>query len=139
MASDALEIVAGSSLVIAVGLAMMGYWPMPFAGMEILLLAWALTRPCQAQWRMVISVNTDVVEIERERSGEQDRYRVRRSWAWVRLLPLHYRLHQNRLAFRSYGIDIEVGDFLIEEERLSPEQKLRWAISAPKLLGLSQN
>ena len=42
MASDALEIVAGSSLVIAVGLAMMGYWPMPFAGMEILLLAWAL-------------------------------------------------------------------------------------------------
>ena len=88
---------------------------------------------------MVISVNTDVVEIERERSGEQDRYRVRRSWPRVRLLPLHYRLYQNRLAFRSYGIDIEVGDFLIEEERLSPEQKLRWAISAPKSLGLSQN
>lgn len=117
MAWDALEIVASGSLVIAVGLACGTANAVCRDSDFVAGMGAVLSGHCQAQWRMVISVNTDVVETERERSGAQDRYRMRRSWARVWLLPLHYRLHQNRLATCSYGTDIELGDFLIEEER----------------------
>ncbi len=113
------------SLTIALGFAALGFWPvLPFAGLELALLWWAVSWVNRrAAAREFIRVDECSVTVEKwsPRSGrnEGDRraWSFQRPWTRVELQagqPAHW---PSRLVFRSRGQTVEVGAFLTDGER----------------------
>ena len=123
-------LVASVSLTVAGGFALLGFWPiLPFAGLELLLLAWALyTTARRAERREVVRVNEDTVEVERGIRQPEQRWTLQKAWAQVRVVRSRHRLHPSRLLICSHGQQIEIGSFLVEHERLELARELRSAI-----------
>lgn len=99
--------------------AVQGFWPvLPFAGLEMLVLAWALRasfarRRCSET--ITISERDVLIELcDRERRSQ---IVFSRHWAQVKLRSPVSRLHPSRLTIESHGRALEVGRFLTEEER----------------------
>jgi uncharacterized membrane protein len=118
--------IATNSLLIAAFLAFKGFWPvLPFAGLELALLGWALRdglrRRSQAQ---VITVGPREVTIFNRHPGRYGEMVFSRHWARVTLRrprawsPL-------RLWIESHGRRCEIGAFLTEEERVELGRRLR--------------
>lgn len=107
------------SLGIAGFLALRGMWPiLPFAGLEMLLLGWALHVSLQRRHHsQTILLTDDRVRIETRSGGRCDRVEFTRHWARVTLRRADTRLHPSRLMIESHGRSYEVGGFLNEEER----------------------
>jgi uncharacterized membrane protein len=124
-----------------------GFWPvLPFAGLEMLVLAWALkTSLARREQGQSIFIDDDVVRIESRhglpRGAETIKLVFPRYWAQVKLLRAHTPLHPSRLTIESHGRACEVGQFLTEEERRSVAGRLARAIGrvseAPPLAGAS--
>jgi uncharacterized membrane protein len=96
-----------------------GFWPvLPFAGLEMLVLGWALrVSLARRHQRETITVSDAEVSVE-QRSGEERLQVVfPRHWAQVKLRRPSSRLHPSRLMIESHGRGCEVGSFLTEEER----------------------
>lgn len=123
--------VALTSLAVSIAFASMGFWPvLPFAGMELAGLGIALyVTARRAQVREVVSVSSDRVAVERGREGPEQRWETQRAWAQVRLLRPRSPLRTSRLIIRSHGSEVEVGPFLIDEERQRLAGDLRAAIA----------
>jgi uncharacterized membrane protein len=109
----------GVSFVIAGAFAALGFWPiLPFAGLEMLLLAWALHASlARRHCREAITVSDREVLIERCERGREARVLFSRHWSQVKLRRPVSRLHPSRLVIESHGRALEVGRFLTEEER----------------------
>jgi len=107
------------SFAIAGVMAARGYWPvMPFAGLEMLLLGWALkTSLRRRKQRQTITVSERDVLVESRSGSECVQVVFPRHWAQVKLRRPASRLHPSRLVIESHGRACEVGDFLTEEER----------------------
>jgi uncharacterized membrane protein len=100
-------------------LALKGFWPiLPFAGLEMALLAWALKVSLERRFHsQTITVTESDVSIEsRERAGAE-RVVFPRHWAQVKLRRPAASLHPSRLTIESHGRQCELGSFLTEEER----------------------
>jgi uncharacterized membrane protein len=100
-------------------LALKGFWPvLPFAGLEMALLGWALKVSLERRFhRQTITLTEADVEIEscvRERCA---RLVFPRHWAQVKLRRPAARHHPSRLTIESHGRQCELGSFLTEEER----------------------
>jgi uncharacterized membrane protein len=100
-------------------LALKGFWPvLPFAGLEMALLGWALKVSLERRFhRQSITVTEAEVQIElcvRERCA---RLVFPRHWAQVKLRRPAARHHPSRLTIESHGRQCELGSFLTEEER----------------------
>jgi uncharacterized membrane protein len=104
---------------IAIGMALHGLWPiLPFAGLEMLVLGWALHASMQRRhWMQVITVTDDQVAVETHERNTHDRIVFPRHWAQVKLRRADTHLHPSRLTIESHGRSYEVGGFLTEEER----------------------
>jgi uncharacterized membrane protein len=100
-------------------LAMRGFWPvLPFAGLEMALLAWALRAALERRFhRETITVTESDVSIERCDRQRCSRVVFPRHWAQVKLRRPAARLHPSRLTIESHGRQCELGSFLTEEER----------------------
>jgi uncharacterized membrane protein len=100
-------------------LAVRGFWPvLPFAGLEIALLAWALHTSLERRFhRETIIVTEADVSIERRDREHSSRVVFPRHWAQVKLRSPAARLHPSRLTIESHGRQCELGSFLTEEER----------------------
>jgi uncharacterized membrane protein len=99
--------------------ALQGFWPvLPFAGLEIGLLAWAVRASMsRGSEREVIVVSEAQVVVER-RSPSGSRLSVfPRHWARVTLRDPRQARYPSRLAIESHGRSCEVGRFLTEDER----------------------
>jgi uncharacterized membrane protein len=99
--------------------ALQGFWPvLPFAGLEIGLLAWAVRASMRrGSEREVIVVSEAQVVVER-RSPNGSRLSVfPRHWARVTLRDPQPAQHPSRLTIESHGRSCEVGRFLTEDER----------------------
>jgi uncharacterized membrane protein len=99
--------------------ALQGFWPvLPFAGLEMLLLAWALKasfdRRREAQ---TITISEGDVSIEWRTGRGHSQVVFSRHWARVKLRRPASRLHPSRLMIESQGRALEIGRFLTEEER----------------------
>ena len=107
------------SFGIAGGLALLGYWPiLPFAGLEMVLLGWALRKSLgRRHHRQTITLSERDVRVEWRAGAEEMQVVFPRHWAQVKLRRSASRLHPSRLLIESHGRQCEVGDFLTEEER----------------------
>ncbi len=98
----------------------LGFWPvLPFAGAEMLLLAWALRANMARRFeRERIDVTDQEIVIEYTFANAVPRRIVfPRHWARVKIRRPKSPLHRTQLVIESRGQAWEVGRFLTEEER----------------------
>jgi uncharacterized membrane protein len=100
-------------------LAIQGFWPiLPFAGLEMLGLGWALKASLGRRFhRQTITVTDEQVCIESRDKVDTSQVVFPRHWAQVKLRRPASRLHPSRLTIESHGRQCEVGSFLTEAER----------------------
>jgi uncharacterized membrane protein len=100
-------------------LAYKGFWPiLPFAGLEMALLAWALKASLERRFHsQTITVTDADVAVESRQRHCRDRVVFPRHWAQVKLRRPAASLHPSRLTIESHGRQCELGSFLTEEER----------------------
>ncbi len=100
-----------------------------FAGFEITVLGIAfylcLSR---SQIREVISVNADVITVEKGRLQPQEHWECPRAWAQVRLENSPLKWYPSRLVIAYQGRQVEIGKFLNEEERRKLAGELQQAV-----------
>ena len=96
-----------------------GFWPiLPFAGLEMLLLGWALKASMERRHhRQTITVTDADVSVESRDRARCVQVVFPRHWAQVKLRRPASRLHPSRLTIESHGRQCELGTFLTEEER----------------------
>ena len=107
------------SFTIAGMMALHGLWPiLPFAGLEMLLLGWALAMTLR-RWHhsQIITVTEERVALETRNGAQREQFVFPRHWARVTLRRADTPLHPSRLMIESHGRSYEVGGFLTEEER----------------------
>jgi uncharacterized membrane protein len=115
------------TLAIALPLTVMGYWPvLPFAGLELGLLWWALRASmARRDHRQIITVTDETVAIEDSEPPKFERVVFPRHWAQVRIRGGGSPLQPTRLTVGSHGRHHEIGSFLNEQERLGLADKLK--------------
>ena len=96
-----------------------GFWPvLPFAGLEMALLGWALHASLgRRHHRQTITVDEADVRVESWHRAGRVEVVFPRHWAQVKLRRPSSRMHPSRLTIESHGRHCEVGSFLTEEER----------------------
>jgi uncharacterized membrane protein len=99
--------------------ALQGFWPvLPFAGLEMALLAWALKATFDRRRETeTITVSDEAVRVESVRRRLRSEVVFSRHWTQVTLRRPVSRLQPSRLTIESKGRELEVGRFLTEEER----------------------
>lgn len=107
------------SFAIAGFLALRGMWPvLPFAGLEMLVLACALRLSMRRRfWSQTIRLTEERVQVETRNGSRVQQIEFTRHWARVKLRDADFRLHPSRLLIESHGRTCEIGRFLNEEER----------------------
>ena len=107
----------------------LGFWPvLPFAGAEMLLLAWALHSNMQRRFEHeTIDISDSEVVISYSH-GKPARVVFPRHWARVKIRRPNSPLHRSHLVIESHGRAYEVGKFLTEEERRQLAAALRLRI-----------
>ncbi len=120
------------SLVIALGFAFLGLWPiLPFAGLELVALGICLflcarrSRHCE-----VITVDRITVRVEKGTNRPELRWDLPRAWVTVALQCQPAGWHPSRLVLRSHGKGVEVGSFLNEPERRQLAAELNAVVRA---------
>jgi uncharacterized membrane protein len=128
----AFLILAAVCLTIASAFALNGFWPvLPFAGIEVLALGVGMYLCVLAGREIeVVSVQGEVVAVEKGRDQPQRRWEFQRAWAQIRLLPPRERWYPTRLVIRSHGKEVQLGGFLNEAERQELAGALCQAISS---------
>jgi uncharacterized membrane protein len=98
-----------------------GFWPvLPFAGLEIALLAWVMRCSMMSgRERERIVVTVDSVTIEHRCAHGTQVSVFPRHWAKVKLHAPLAAHHPSRLTLESHGRACEVGRFLTEDARRS--------------------
>jgi uncharacterized membrane protein len=119
-----------TSFGIATLMAVQGFWPvLPFAGLEMLVLGWALRvslRNAHVVQRLAVSADTVRVDCTGTRSEEHLIFP--RHWAKVTLRAPYTALHPSRLLIESRGRTVEIGGFLTEDERRGLAAQLKQMI-----------
>jgi uncharacterized membrane protein len=107
------------SFSIAAIMASQGFWPvLPFAGLEMAFLGWALKTSMERRHhRETITVTDANVSVELRDRQHSVHLVFPRHWAQVKLRRPASRLHPSRLTIESHGRQCELGSFLTEAER----------------------
>lgn len=121
---------AALSLGIAGFCAWHGLWPvLPFAGLELALLAWALGDNLRrGRWSQQITITSARLRIDTRLDGQPVTVEFPRPWARVTLCTSRS-WHPSRLLIESSGRACEIGAFLTEEERLALHARLRLLVA----------
>lgn len=118
--------IAAVTLAIAATFGWLGYWlVLPFAGLEIGVLAWAFEAlDRRAGDYEFLRIRGDEILIERRRNDSLERRTLNSNWTQLVLMDLGAG-GKVKLALRSYGQETEFGSFLVDEERLKLARKLQ--------------
>ena len=118
--------IAAVTLLIASVFSSLGYWLiLPFAGLEIGVLAWAFDALAKrADDYESLRICGDEILIERREGGNLERRTLNCQWAQL-VLVMASPGGRVGLALRSHGRDTEVGAFLTDEDRLGLAEELR--------------
>lgn len=115
----------------ASGFALLGYWlVLPFAGLEIGLLAWALgaLRSQEGNYE-TLTIEGDVVVLEWRAGTDGERREMNRQWARV-VCDCGTPGRNCRLSLSSHGRETKVGQYLSDEARLQLAATLRRKLQA---------
>jgi uncharacterized membrane protein len=118
-------LVAGTSLTIAGLFVARGYWPvLPFAGLELALLAFALAASLKRRQELqTVEIDDTEIRITNRSPAGERATQFSRHWARVTLRdPQSWR--PGRLLIESHGRACEIGAFLTEEERRALGRRL---------------
>ena len=117
-----------------------GYWPiLPFAGLELVLLGVVLRISMRrGRYREIIEIRDDFVTVNKIGHQHSDQREFPRLWARVELVRARRSGHPSRLLIGSHGRVCEVGQSLIESDRLSLCRRLSELIGATGALPPSQ-
>jgi uncharacterized membrane protein len=112
-------------------LAWKGFWPiLPFAGLEMAVLGWALKATLERRFHsQTITVTDADVRVESRERLRSTQVVFPRHWARVKLRRPAARLHPSRLTIESHGRQCELGSFLTEEERRGLAARLQRLIA----------
>jgi uncharacterized membrane protein len=122
-----VAVLGGTTLAVAAFFALQGFWPvLPFAGVEVGLLIWAVRASMRSgSQREVICITEETVTVEWH-DARVDRISVfPRHWVRVKLHAPLVALHPARLVLESRGRVCEVGRFLTEDERRGLAARLK--------------
>ncbi len=122
--------IAACCLVVGIFFALHGFWPvLPFAGLEIAVLGIAFYLCLvRSQRQEVVSVNANVVTVEKGWREPQDHWECPRAWARIRLVRSPINWYPSHLSVAFQGEQVEIGSFLNEKERCSLAMELQNAI-----------
>jgi len=115
----------------AIGFAVLGYWlVLPFAGLEIGLLAWALEamRKRESDYE-TLTIDGDAVVLEWRAGKQYGRRELNRQWVQV-ACDCSAPGKNCRLSVRSHGCETVVGHHLSDEARLKLAATLRSKLQA---------
>jgi uncharacterized membrane protein len=117
----------GVSFAIAGMFATQGFWPvLPFAGLEMLALGWALRASLRRRLRSeTITLSESEVAVEMRDGSQRARAVFPRHWARVKLRAARTPLHPSALTIESHGKACEIGSFLTEDERRGLAARLK--------------
>lgn len=118
------------AMTVAIGFAVIGFWPiLPFAGLELTALGVALyVSARRGHYREVVRVSGGRVFVEKGRQRPEQHWEFHRAWCEVVLNPPCSRLRSARLALKSAGVSVVLGEFLTDDERTRIAQELRETI-----------
>jgi uncharacterized membrane protein len=123
---------AGVCFATASGFALLGYWlVLPFAGLEIGLLAWALEalRSREGDYE-ALTIEGDMVVLEWHAGTCGERREMNRQWTRV-ICDCGTSGRRNcRLSLSSHGRETKVGEYLSDEARLQLAATLRKKLQA---------
>lgn len=122
---------AALCLAVASGFALMGYWLiLPYAGLEIGLLAWVfkVLRGREGDYE-TLAIEGDVVVLEWQVGTRRERREMNRRWARA-VCDCRTPGRNCRLSVRSHGRATEVGQYLSDEARLQLAATLRSKLQA---------
>jgi uncharacterized membrane protein len=113
-----LLVISGLSGLIAGGFAFLGAWLiLPFAGLEIMLLASLLWYVYTVHSRQeVVHFSDSEVVVEKGRTRPVLKWKCQRPWCRFNLYNSHP-WYPQRLKLRCHHREIEIGEFLAENER----------------------
>jgi uncharacterized membrane protein len=119
-----------TTLSLALILAVQGYWPvLPFAGLELSVLGWALYSSMQRRHhRQVLLISDEEVKISSKDLKNLREVVFPRHWAQVKMRRSKSALLPSLLTIESHGRYCEVGSFLTEQERLGLGKRLKQLI-----------
>jgi uncharacterized membrane protein len=122
-----VAVVGGTSFGVAGVFAAQGLWPvLPFAGLEIALLAWAVRASMRdGSKRETIAIDEQWITIRRSDRGGEHFSVFPRHGSSVTLRTPQTALHPSRLLLESRGRVCEVGRFLTEDARQSLAARLQ--------------
>ncbi|HEV7716499.1 MAG TPA: DUF2244 domain-containing protein [Steroidobacteraceae bacterium] len=114
------------TFAVATLMAARGFWPvLPFAGLEMAVLGWALNVSLRRRHhRETIIVSDADVRVESRDRSHYVEVVFPRHWARVKLRRPQSPLHPSCLTIESHGRRCEVGSFLTEQERRGLAQRL---------------
>lgn len=117
------------SLTLGIGaaFAVFGLWPiLPAAGLEMLLLGWALHESLERRRQAeILTITESEVSVESRCRSCSREVVFQRHWAQVRLKCPASMVCPSRLTIESHGRRCEVGGFLTEDERRGLALRLR--------------
>lgn len=128
-----LGLVGLGMTVIGGGFAWVGAWPvLPFAGIELGLLGYGLRWSLrQSAVREIITIDSAKIRVERAAAGGTAwRFEFYRAWVRIDWAGPRGPNEPSRLYLGSYGRWVEIGAFLIEEEKAALVRSLRQALSS---------
>jgi len=114
------------SMVISVGFALVGAWLiLPFSGLEVLALGWALYYiSCHDNDYESIVVSGGSLVVEKRSHRSISRTEFQRYWVKVVVLPASTG-GRCRVWLRSGGKEVELGEFVNDEERMALADRLK--------------
>lgn len=114
------------SFAIAVGFALVGAWLiLPFSGLEVLALGWALHYiSCHSGDYECIVINGDSMVIETRCYKTVGKVEFQRYWSQVIVLPATTQ-GKCRVWVRSRGQEVELGRFVDDEGRMDLARRLK--------------
>ncbi len=124
-------------LVIGLGFALQGFWMiLPFAGLELLTLGVCLVLVSKSSAkRQVITIGAEQVTVEKgacahrfvAKSGPEVCSEYPRSWTRLNHVTPEHDWYPSRLLIGASGRNVEIGEFLTEDEKLELATQLkRW-------------
>ena len=119
-------VTTAASLLLAGALAARGFWPvLPFAGLELFALGWALGLSMKrGRYREFVSVYGDRIVVERGAGTVEEKFELPRHWTRVELEPSPRRGHPARLLLCFGAQRREIGAVLTGSERESLRLRL---------------